>query len=162
MPLDYANAIRTSVQTVKPDWCDYNGHMNVAYYTLAFENAAFEVQEIIDLGERYVNQDRRSLFTAKSSYTFLQEVSQGSPLFIDYQILNFAPKLLHVLMLMYHADDRFMAAYTEQLLMHIDLDQRRTVPFDDDKLEILKNYCEGHASLERPEGLGEPVGIRKR
>jgi len=162
MPLDYASPIRTSVQVVKPDWCDYNGHMNVAYYTLAFENAAFEVQEIIDFGERYVNEERRSLFTTKGSYTYLQELSVGAPLYIDYLVLDYAPKLFHVLMQMYHAEDGFMAAYTEQIMMHVDLDERRTIAFSEAKLQLIENYCRGHAGFERPRGLGEAVGIKKK
>ena len=30
---------RTKNQTVLSEWIDYNGHMNVAYYTLAFDKA---------------------------------------------------------------------------------------------------------------------------
>ncbi len=162
MPVDFSDPIRTSVQTVKPEWCDYNGHMNVAYYTLAFENAAFEVQEIIDLGERYVTEERRSLFTTKGAYTYLQELSVDAPLYVDYLFLDYAPKLFHVLMEMYHAEEGFMAAYTEQLLMHVDLDQRRTVAFGEDKLQLLENYCRGQAAHQRPGGLGEAVGIKKK
>lgn len=162
MPIDYATPIRTSVQVVQPDWCDYNGHMNVAYYTLAFENAAFEVQEVIDFGERYVNEERRSLFTTKGSYSYLQELSVGEPLYIDYLVLDYAPKLLHVLMQMYNAEREFMAAYTEQIMMHVDLEERRSAAFADDKLQMIKNYCQGHAGLERPAGLGEAVGIKKK
>ena len=29
-----------SVQTVRPEWIDYNGHMNVGYYHVAFDLAA--------------------------------------------------------------------------------------------------------------------------
>ena len=28
---------QSNVQNVKKEWIDYNGHMNVAYYTLAFD-----------------------------------------------------------------------------------------------------------------------------
>ena len=162
MPIDFSSPIRTSTQTVIPEWCDYNGHMNVAYYTLAFENAAFEVQEIIDFGERYVTEERRSLFTTKGSYTYLQELSVDSPLYVDYLILDYAPKLFHVLMQMYHAQDGYLAAYTEQIMMHVDLDARGVIPFAQDKLEMIENYCQGHASAGRPRGLGEAVGIKKK
>ena len=37
--------LRTHTQTVQPDWIDYNGHMNVAYYTKAFDIAFDEVLE---------------------------------------------------------------------------------------------------------------------
>ena len=29
----------TDIKKVLPEWIDYNGHMNVAYYTLAFDEA---------------------------------------------------------------------------------------------------------------------------
>ena len=158
----YTKPIRTSVQTVKPEWCDYNGHMNVAYYTLAFENAAFEAQEVIDFGERYVNEERRSIFTTKGSYTYLAELSQDSPLYIDYFILDYAPKLFHILMEMYHAEKGFLAAYTEQMMMHVDLDERCSIPIGQEKIDLLESYRQGHAQYERPRGLGEAIGIKKK
>ena len=30
---------QSNVQSVREEWIDYNGHMNVAYYTLAFDNS---------------------------------------------------------------------------------------------------------------------------
>ena len=29
----------TNIKNVLPEWIDYNDHMNVAYYTLAFDEA---------------------------------------------------------------------------------------------------------------------------
>ena len=33
----FKTPFRTKNQTVLAEWIDYNGHMNVAYYTLAFD-----------------------------------------------------------------------------------------------------------------------------
>ena len=41
---------RSSTQTVEPEWIDYNGHMNVAYYTLAFDRALDELFEALGIG----------------------------------------------------------------------------------------------------------------
>ena len=38
---------QSNVQNVKKEWIDYNGHMNVAYYTLAFDNSLDEFLETI-------------------------------------------------------------------------------------------------------------------
>ena len=162
MAVDFTRPIRTSEQTVKPQWCDYNGHMNVAYYTLAFENAAFEAQEVIDFGERYVKEEKRSIFTTKGSYTYLDELSVGSPLYIDYYILDHAAKLFHVLMEMYHAEKQTLVAYTEQMMMHVDLEQRGSIPISEEKIQLLESYQSGHAAHERPRGFGEAVGIKKK
>ena len=38
---DYEAApIRTRARRVPAEWIDYNCHMNVAYYTMAFDNAS--------------------------------------------------------------------------------------------------------------------------
>ena len=36
----------SNVQSVSEDWIDYNGHMNVAYYTLAFDKASSNTLDI--------------------------------------------------------------------------------------------------------------------
>ena len=33
---------RSSVTLVRPEWIDYNGHMNMAYYGVLFDEAADE------------------------------------------------------------------------------------------------------------------------
>ena len=43
------------LETIIPDWIDYNGHMNVAYYTLVFDHAVDEFFTYVGLG-----QDNRS------------------------------------------------------------------------------------------------------
>ena len=34
---------RSSVHKVRPEWIDYNGHMNMAYYAVIFDEAADEI-----------------------------------------------------------------------------------------------------------------------
>ena len=48
---------------VDSEWIDYNGHMNVAYYHLAFDRATERLLERIGLGEEY----RRTHGTARCS-----------------------------------------------------------------------------------------------
>ena len=38
-------------QSVLPDWIDYNGHMNVAYYVLAFDRGVDEFLSLIHISE---------------------------------------------------------------------------------------------------------------
>ena len=116
MTLDTSKPIETSLQTVKKKWCDYNGHMNVAYYSLAFENANFEAQEMMGMGEAYIEKDRRGLFSMKNVFTYQQEVGEGDPLRIVYRVMDYSPKLLHILLEMYHAEKGYLSCFTEQLL----------------------------------------------
>ena len=60
---DYEAApIRTSTRTVPPEWIDYNGHMNVAYYTMAFDQAADEILEgYLGVGETLAKSIARTI-----------------------------------------------------------------------------------------------------
>ena len=47
--------------TVQPEWIDHNGHMNVAYYVLAFDVATDTVYETWGLGLDYPERENLSL-----------------------------------------------------------------------------------------------------
>ena len=160
--LDTSKPIETSLQTVKKEWCDYNGHMNVAYYSLAFENANFEAQEMMNMGEAYIKKDRRGLFSMKNVFTYQQEVGEGDPLRILYRVMDYSPKLLHILLEMYHAEKSYLACFTEQLVAHVDREERRTTPMTQDKLDMLEALKNAQSGLPLPMGIGEGIAIRRK
>ena len=46
-------AFLSSVMQIEPQWIDYNGHLNMAYYNVLFDRAVDEVFELLDLDELY-------------------------------------------------------------------------------------------------------------
>ena len=47
----FKTPFRTKNQIVLAEWIDYNGHMNVAYYTLAFDKALdFFFEDVLGIG----------------------------------------------------------------------------------------------------------------
>ena len=40
----------SSLMRVEPQWIDYNGHLNMAYYNVLFDRAVDEVYELIGIG----------------------------------------------------------------------------------------------------------------
>jgi len=159
---DTSKPIETSLQTVRPEWCDMNGHMNVAYYSLAFENASFEAQELMGLGEKYLSEQQCSLFTLKNIFTYQQEIGEGDPMWITYGILDYGPKLLHVLLEMYRGSDGFLSCFTEQLVAHVDMEKRRTAPMSRTTLDMLEKMKCAQARLPLPKGIGEAIAIVKK
>lgn len=160
--VDTSKPIETALQSVKPEWCDMNGHMNAGYYTLAFEIASFEAQELMGMGETYLNEQNHSLFTLKNIFTYQQEVGEGDPLRITYGILDYGPKLLHVLLEMYHAEQDFLSCFTEQLVAHVDMKQRRTTPMTQSTLDMLEKMKRTQSRLPLPKGIGEAIRIVKK
>ena len=54
-----SSPFRTKNQTVLGEWIDYNGHMNVAYYTLAFDKALdFFFEDVLNIGPSFVEKNK--------------------------------------------------------------------------------------------------------
>ena len=152
----------TAIQTVPPEWCDYNGHLNAGYYTVAFENAFFEVLENLDLGERYVREEKNGLFTLQLNIHYLREVVQGDDLRFTFQLLDYTPKLIHILLQMHHDKDGYLAAVTEQLVLHVSLQSRRAAPMPEAVHQRIAALHEQHRGLPVPEQVGQTMGIRRK
>ena len=70
-PLD----IHTS--TVLPEWVDWNGHMNLAFYVTAFDQASGAFMRNIGLGRRYVDGKHGMTFVLETHVTYDREMKGG-------------------------------------------------------------------------------------
>ena len=49
-------ALEPHQETALPEWVDYNGHMNVAYYVMVFDHGTDKLFDHIGLGKDYREQ----------------------------------------------------------------------------------------------------------
>ena len=159
---DYEAPLRAPLARVLPEWIDYNGHMNVAFYVLAFDKALDTVFDRFDFGVDYVRRTNCSYFTLDIAISYAQEVTEGDPLAITFQLLDFDEKRLHYAMEMRHAEQGFLAAACEQLGVHVDLGTRRSAPMPGEIVQRLERVREAHRSLPCPAQVGRTIGIRRR
>ena len=148
--------------TVRPEWIDYNGHLNMAYYVLMFDNATDRFFDLIDLGEDYVKRCRHSAFVLETHVTYRQEVGLGDPLRFTLQLIDADEKRLHYYFEMYHEEQGFLAATSEQIALHVDLESRRAAPFPDLMKQRIDAILARHAGLPEPDGVGRSIGIRAK
>lgn len=146
---------------VRPEWIDYNGHMNVAYYVLAFDHATDHLFDMLDLGVDYVKRENKSIFQVECHVSYLQEVTEGAPLKTTTQLLDHDRKRIHIFASMYHRDEGYLSATAEWLGVHVDLKQRRSAEMPESSLERLVEMKLAHAGLPRPSQAGRRIGIRR-
>ncbi len=146
---------------VRPEWIDYSGHMNLGYYLLAFEEAATSFFTVVDLGERYRARTGHALFAAETHITFDREVKAGDPLRFESHILDATDKAIDCMHFMYHGADSYLAATNQLMYPHVDLGQRRVVPFGDEAQARVDGWRDAHAALPRPVQAGRAIGLRK-
>jgi acyl-CoA thioester hydrolase len=149
-------------QRVESAWIDYNGHMNMAFYNLAFDRALDHVYDQLGIGAEYVRTGGGSCFTAEIHVNYVQELLLDDPLRVTFQLLDWDAKRLHFFEAMYHAEQGYLAATSEQLALHVDMTSRRTAAFPDAVQARLATLMQDHARLERPAQVGRVMGIRRR
>ncbi len=142
---------------VRPEWLDYNGHMNVAYYTLAFDQGGERLVEAVGMGERYTAASHNSWMVLEAHITYQQEAHRGDRLQITNRVLDFDHKRLHLYQEMLRGTD--LLATQEQMVLHVDLRRRRSAPFEPQVLEAIRRLHSTHRGLDRPEWIGRVIGI---
>lgn len=145
---------------VQPEWLDYNGHMNVAYYVLAFDMATDAVYETWDVGEAYVARGY-SLFTLGMNVDYLAELFKGDPIRIETQLIDADHKRIHYVHEMFHGATGRRVATNECLCMNVNLKTRRSAPFPVPVNAALQQVLAAHRTLGRPANVGRTLGIRR-
>ena len=70
MPVE--TPFQASRQVILPDWIDYNGHMNVAYYVLVFDHATDDFFDFMGMTAEYRAAGNVSAFTAEMHVNYIQ------------------------------------------------------------------------------------------
>ncbi|MBM3505553.1 MAG: hypothetical protein FJX65_17015 [Alphaproteobacteria bacterium] len=149
-----------TTQTVAADWIDYNGHMNVAYYSLAFDRAYDQLLERLGMDEGYRQRTGCSSFTLESHLCFLQEVRLGDSLRFTCWLLDHDAKRLHFFGEMTQIERGYVAATHEWVALHVDLTTRRSTAMHAPLAPAVAALALAHAGLPRPARAGRRIGLR--
>ena len=146
--------------TVVPaEWIDYNGHMNVAYYLLAFDRATDVFFEDLGLGETHRHATGGSTFAVEHHIRYLRELKLGDPLRVTGQLLSHDEKRFRFFMSMYHGEQDYLAATLEALGVYVDLETRRVAIMPPDLRQRLADVCAAHAKLPVPKDAGRAIRV---
>ena len=148
--------------TVRPEWVDYNGHMNLAYYVLIFDHATDALFDALDIGRSYCLERGKSNFVLETHTIYEREVGAGDPLRVRCRLLAADAKRLHFFHEMFHASEGFRSATQELVSLHVDLADRRAAPFPPDRAEAIAALLATQATLPVPDSVGRRVALSRR
>ena len=149
-------------ERVLPEWLDYNGHMNVAYFVLIFDHGTDAFYPLIGLGQPYRARTGKSTFAVETHVTYGRELSVNEEVRVTTQLLGFDTKRIHYVHTMWHADKGHQMATLEQLALHVDLTTRKVEPMPMESQELLQQMWDVHRDLPRPKEVGSVMGIRPK
>jgi acyl-CoA thioesterase FadM len=127
--------------TVTTDMCDHNDHMNVNYYYKMFDEVYSKLYfEELDFSPEYVASGF-STFTLEDNIRYLKEFRLGDNIYPSFLLNNANEKMLHFVGILLNENNE-LAAIFETVLGHINLNERKMVPFSDDRLKNILEYKE--------------------
>jgi acyl-CoA thioester hydrolase len=152
----------TSHLTVLPEWIDHNGHMNVAYYVLAFDEATDGVYETWGMGLHYPEKTEFSVFTLGMNVDYLGELFVHDPIRVATQLLDYDHKRVHYFHHMYHAETGALMATNECLAMNVSLATRKSASFPElVQIRLAATLAEDEV-LEMPALFQRKLEIRRK
>ncbi len=162
MAMIFPSPHTSRVMAIEPQWIDYNGHFNMAYYAVLFDRAADDTFELLGLGPDYVKATHNSFFTLETHTTYLRELAPSDTVVIDTQFLDHDHKRVHYVQAMRHALQGWNSCILEVIVSHVDLNTHKTSNFPDDVLAKITAMHDAHRSLPVPAQVGHRIGIPRK
>jgi len=148
---------------VLPEWIDYNGHMNVAYYVVLLDHGADGFIDLVGMGGEFMKRHQLSTFAIDARIVYRRELMVNAPVNCYSHLLDHDEKRMQVGNYLAHAEEGWFAAYSEWVYVQIDLKTRRSARFRPEIMAQIAELYAAHrliprpAALERPFGLGRPA-----
>jgi acyl-CoA thioester hydrolase len=145
--------------SVLPEWIDYNGHMNLAYYVVVFDQATDELYARLGVGIPYRDATGNSCFTVETHTIYEQEVKLGDRLRVHTHMLGADAKRVHYFHEMFHVGEGYRSAVQELMALHVDLNTRRTTPFPPDRHAEIQAALVACAGWPVPKEAGRRIAM---
>lgn len=145
---------------VKPEWIDVNGHMNVAWYLLAFDEGIDGLWHGFGLTDTYRDTTGSSTFAVESHVRYLNELMLDEPFFVHAHILAYDEKRLHQYQYLFSGTTGKLSATCEWLHLHVDLNTRRVAPWPQLLADNIAAHPCSHVDAPVPSGSGRAMHIR--
>src|SRR5262245_51106631 len=146
--------------TVRPEWIEHNGHMNMGYYVVVFDLATDEWMRRVGLDAAHRAAHRVTTFCLEAHVTYHREVREGDPLRFTTRLLAYDAKRIHYFHEMYHAETGYLASTNELMSIHVSQETRRSAPMAPAILERLARIQKAHVALPRAPQVGRIMGLR--
>ena len=149
-------------RAVPPEWIDYNGHMNVAYYIMAIDQALDRfLEDELGIGEFHAARVRQGPYALQSHLQYLGELLEGTKFSVAIRLIDCDAKRIHMFIELIDETGE-LAATCEQMLINVDLETRRSTPYPDWAQARMLAMIASHSKLDMPAQLGASIGIRRK
>ena len=138
---------------VLPEWTDYNGHMNLAFYIHLFDSSWEVLLEKFNIGQNSAKNEKRTTFAVESHTTYDMEVKVHDEVDMNLLFLDFDKKRLVYKLEMIHKKEKYLASTTEVCSLYVDLSSRKVTEFEESKKILIENFIDDNKDQFNPGNL---------
>ena len=135
-------SVHIDTRKIIKEWIDYNGHMNMAYYVLIFDQAWENILNKFQMGGEKAEESKRTTMVVETRTTYDSEVKEGDEVEVYVSYFDHDKKRLHLKCEMYEKKTKKLSATMENLSLYIDLDKRKVTDFEDEKVKIMDEFID--------------------
>ena len=146
-------SILLTTKKIIKEWTDYNGHMNLSYYILAFDMGAEVFLSKFQMGEHSAKTTKKSTMVVETHTTYNNEVKESEEVDVFISHLDHDKKRIHYKLEMYKKGTNTLSATTEVLSLYMDLNLRKVAEFEDEKNKIMDEFISQNKSNFKSDNL---------
>ena len=136
--------------------------MNVAYYVLIFDQFGSEVLlTSFNMGEHSAKTTKKSTMVVESYITYDQEVKENDEVDINLIYCDHDKKRIQYKLEMIHSEKKYLAATLEALSLYVDLDERKVVEFEKEKVDLMREFIAKNNSTFKTDNLKFSSKLKK-
>ena len=136
--------------------------MNVAYYVLILDiYGAEKLMDIFNMGEQSAKTTKKSTMVVESHITYDQEVKENDEVDINLIYCDHDKKRIQYKLEMIHSEKKYLAATLEALSLYVDLDERKVVEFEKEKVDLMKEFISKNNSTFKTDNLKFSSKLKK-
>jgi acyl-CoA thioester hydrolase len=149
---------------VKPEWVDYNNHLNDGYYLVIMSLGTDAFQDLIGMSDAERRATKTTIYTLEAHVNYLREIKEGEEVEVRTQLIGFDQKRFQLFHTMHTArlgDE--VAATSEFMLVNIDNSgEPKSAPFRPEVAAKLAEVMAAHKSLPLPANSGRAIALPKK
>lgn len=152
----------SQVMRIEPEWIDYNGHLNMAYYNVLFDRGLDQLWLKFGMGPNYIKTRNNSTFTAEAHVRYVREIHLNDPVQVMMLLVATDDKRIHSFQELRHAEEGWLSATSENMSLHMDMSIRKVAPFPADVRANVEAIAQAHRMVPKPVGIGRRIEMPAR
>ncbi|MSP83101.1 MAG: thioesterase-like protein [Alphaproteobacteria bacterium] len=157
-----AEPLAPVIETVRKEWIDSFGHLNMAYYVLAFDSATYAFWNHVTRARPQPERDVMAYAVVEAHVNYLREVSLGQTLRITTQVVDVDGKRFRLFHDMHQVEEGYLAATNEVLGLGFNLATRGVAAFTAPVFAEIETILKIHSSLPIPRQAGRAIAIPRK